>query len=248
MGTPALARKNTTATRPLEYNQLAWGDLIYGTKEQLTSLGIVVTEAFPGAEGRSRNRLVVTDPRGFKCQIEPCRYREPGVFCVSIPLPGRKPPEQPFDDFAPGVLRQENTWTDDYLGSAEALFAAGLIRLDQLPGQPGMRKAIVTILPDGSLPTGAPTANSAEAKEPGAKSIKRASKNRYQVSVFVDADERSRRYAAYAQSRREWEDRMRSIPRPPPLHARLVTLARKEEAPASPARRTIGNVIFLQEA
>jgi hypothetical protein len=47
MAKPTLASENTAA-RPLEYNQLPWGDLIYGTKHQLRSIGIGVDSEFPG--------------------------------------------------------------------------------------------------------------------------------------------------------------------------------------------------------
>lgn len=236
----ASTRQNTIPTRPLEYNQLPWGDLIYGTKDQLRSLGIAVDIPFPGEDGGSKRRLRVIDPRGFKCQIEACAYREEGVYCASIPLPGREAPEPPLLPFAAGVLSQENTWSDDYLGTADALVAAGLIRLDQLPGQPGMRKVIVTLLPDGS------PARASEAHEAGAKQISRASQGRYRVAVFVDDHERSRRYDAYARSRREWEERMGQTPRPAPLHARLLSAsASQDSAPAIPRYRAVGNVIYL---
>jgi hypothetical protein len=250
MATPAKELQFTTATRPLEYNQLPWGDLIYGTKEQLASLGIAVAGAFPGEPGSSRRCLTVTDPRGFKCRIEACDYREEGVFCASIPLPGRDVPEPTFEYFSPGVLKQENIWTDDYVGTADALAAAGLIRLDQLPGRPGMRKVVVTILPDGSLPQGAANAKCPQATEPGARQIRRASTTSYRVSVYVEADEKSRRYDAYARSRYDWEEQMRRVPRPAPLHARLLTFASGQTAstPAKPTRRTVGNVIYLSRA
>lgn len=248
MAKAALERQDTSATRPLEYNQLAWGDLIYGTKDQLRSIGITVAAPFPGEDGCSRRRLVVTDPRGFKCRIEACDYREQGVFAVSIPMPGREPPQPAWQNVAPGVRRQENTWTDDYVGTAEALAAAGLVTLDRLPGQPGMRKVIVTILPDGSLPPGAANARCPDAKEAGARQIKRASKTNYQVSVFVDFEERSRRYEADARLRREWEAQMRLRSRPAPLHARLLTCAPTEIAAVTPERRSVGNVIYLSGA
>jgi hypothetical protein len=248
MITPSFTRQDSTVTRPLEYNQLPWGDLIYGTKDQLRSLGVAVDTAFPGEEGEHRRRIAVTDPRGFKCHIEKCDYREEGVFCASIPLPGREQPEQPLESFAPGVLRQENTWTDDYVGTADALAAAGLILLEQLPGQPGMRKVIVTILPDGSLPKGRSSAKFHEDKEPGTKQITRASKTTFRVAVFVEADEKLRRYDVYARVRREWEGRMRLMPRPAPLHARLLKTKQNERMPAITKFRTIGNVIYLPGA
>lgn len=245
MAKPAFDRQEPTAPRPLEYNQLAWGDLIYGTKDQIRSLGVAVAASFPGEDGCGKRRLTVTDPRGLKCLIEKCHSREAGIFCAAIHLPGREPPEQPFEDYAPGVRRQENTWSDDYLGTADALAAARLLHLEQLPGQPGMRKHVVTILPDGSLAQGAPNVRHFLATAAGARRITRASGASFQVSIFVADDEKSRRYAAYARSRREWETQMRRLPRPPPLHARLVIFASTEKAAATAEYRTVGNVTYL---
>lgn len=241
----ASIEREAITPRPLEYNQLPWGDLLYGTAPQLRSIGIDVASGSGGEEGKFRRRQSVTDPRGFKCLIEACPYRGEGIFSASIPLPGRQQPEPIWENFAFGVRRQANIWTDDYVGSADALATAGLILLGQLPGQPGMRKAIVTVLPDGSLPRGAPTTKCSEAKESGAKSIRRLSKTCYQVSVVVDEEERSRRYGAYARSLRDWEAQMRVLPRPAPLHARLVVLAGTERVPVAPNYQTIGNVVYL---
>jgi len=241
---PTLASQNMAAARPLEYNLLPWGDLIYGTKNQLRSIGIGVDSEFPGEPGCPKRRLTVSDPRGFRCQIERCDHLEEGIFSATIRFPGREHPEPESESFAPGVRRLENIWSDDYAGTAEALAAAGLIRLDQLPGQPGMRKAIVTLLPDGSVPTGA---TAASIDDPGAKRITRMSQTTYQVSVLVEAWERARRYEAYAQSRCDWEERMYSLPRPARLDAPLPTLTIKK-ARIIPACRTIGNVVYLPGA
>lgn len=49
-----------------------------------------------------------------------------------------------FRLFAPGVQLTESWSTNAYTGTAEALVSAGLARLDQFPGQPGMGKSCVT--------------------------------------------------------------------------------------------------------
>ena len=46
--------------------------------------------------------------------------------------------------FAPGVRVTEYWHADEYFGSAEALVSAGLVRANQLPGQPGVAKSCVT--------------------------------------------------------------------------------------------------------
>jgi hypothetical protein len=246
MAEPTLAIHNLAAAGSLEYNQLPWGDLIYGTKHQLRKIGIGVDTGFPGEDGCSKRRVTVSDPRGFKCQIERCDHLEAGIFSATIRFPGRAQPQPEFEPFAPGIRRLENIWSDDYVGSGEALAAAGLIRPDQLPGQPGMRKTIVTILPDGSVPAGA-KANHASINDPGAKRITRTSQTAYQVSVLVEPWERARRYDAYAQTRADWEERMRAIPRPARLDAGAPILA-SNKARIIPACRTVGNVVYLPGA
>jgi hypothetical protein len=46
--------------------------------------------------------------------------------------------------FAPGVRVTEYWHSDEYFGTAEALISVGLVRADQLPGQPGMPKSCST--------------------------------------------------------------------------------------------------------
>ena len=42
-------------------------------------------------------------------------------------------------EYAPGVkITNQSYWYNEYLGTAEALVAAGLVRADQLPGLPGL--------------------------------------------------------------------------------------------------------------
>lgn len=115
-------------------------------------------------------------------------------------------------------------------GTALSLVAAGLITYDRLPGQPGMRKTAVTILPDGSLPTGAPTANCREASEPGAIRITRESRTTYRVYVTLPDHEQERRREEHARAEREWETRMKSLPRPAPL---CGTSAQRKEIQAA---------------
>ncbi|MBW8364714.1 MAG: hypothetical protein K0M39_09175 [Rhizobium sp.] len=202
----------------LEYDQRPWGDLIYGTKEQLQSIGIAAGMAFPGEPDGPKRSLRVTDPRGFITKVEDSSYKGEGIFSASISFPGRDCPEYgPVTDFAPGVSKRETPWGDIFTGSAESLSSAGLVRRNQLPGQPGMRKVTVTILPDGSLPKGAPTANHREYREPGTIRVSRKSKALYEVCVRVSDEEEQRRCDEHSRAEREWENRMMSLPRPAPL-------------------------------
>jgi hypothetical protein len=148
--------------------------------------------------------------------VEASTWNGEGIFSVTIPFPGRDMPEF-ITDFANGVTKQAYAWGDAFTGTAESLSAAGLVRLDQLPGQPGMRKVTVTILADGSLPKGAPTANCREAREPGTTRITRKSKALYEVCLHVSDEEEQRRRDEHSRAEREWENRMMSLPRPAPL-------------------------------
>ncbi len=210
-------RTNNPHDAPVnEYKQLPWGDLIYGTKEQLQRIGIAVGMAFPGEPNGPKRRLRVTDPRGLTATVEASGYFGEGIFGVSIPFPDRDKPAF-SSTFAPGVKKEEFPWGDSYTGTALSLVAAGLVRHGQFPGQPGMRKTIVTILPDGSLPKGAPTANCPEAREPGAISIYKKSKTTFEVHVILPNAEQERRRDGHSRAEREWENRMMSLPRPAPL-------------------------------
>ncbi|MCK9382134.1 MAG: hypothetical protein M0P95_13870 [Sulfuritalea sp.] len=240
----------STAASPLgeagfRYEQKLWGDLIHGTKEQLQRIGLAVGMAFPGDPDGPKKTLKTTDQRGLAVRIEKGSYYGEGIYSASVSFPGRNyPSTERWIDYAPGVRKNIGYWCDEYVGTAVALNNAGLVRLEQLPGQPGMRKTNVTIFPDGTIPTGA-SASFSEAKQPGAKSIKRASKNTYMVSAFVSDDEHQRRDCERQRKDSEWEDRMRAMSRPAPLISlfdgeRLTPSARR-----APRHRAEGNVLYL---
>jgi hypothetical protein len=223
-----------------EYCELIWGDCIYGTKPQLQELGIAIGLAFPGEPDGPKRTLRVLDPRGFPTTVKSAANRGQGVYIASIRFLGRMQwEEKQWTNYAPGVrMCSDSSWCDEYVGTAVALARAGLVRLDQLPGQPGMRKFRVTILPDGSLPIGAPTANCAEARKPGAKTIERASKTTYAVFVHVSEEETLARDEKRRCATTEYE----ALPRP----ASLIAIRSAEKiAPAAPKYRTEGNVLYL---
>ncbi len=244
-----------------EYKQHPWGDLIYGTKEQLQNIGIAVGMAFPGEPDGPKRRLRATDPRGFIAKVEAAEYKGKGLFSASIPFPNRPSRPKYISDFASGVKKEEWPGCDVFTGTAESLTAAGLVRYDQLPGQPGMRKVHVTILADGSLLKGAPTA---VCRERWAKLIHRKSKTTYTVYVDVPPEERERREAEHLRANQEWELKMMALPIPEPLCPQAVVNNRpstkevgaipehlsedpgyeaaKEASLASPARFNVGDV------
>jgi hypothetical protein len=220
----------------LEYKHLLWGELIYGAKAEIQSFGIAVGRAFPGEPGGPRRKLSVLDPRGFQVGID---VAYDGIrYCASISFPGRKEPNLPASQFARGVMKHADmSWADEYIGTGEALAAAGLVRMDQLPGQPGMRKTRVVIFADGSIPSGAPTVRHARSEEPGAKAIERASKTTYSVRVRLSEGEQEVRVQAHKRARAEYEARMLALPRPAPLissdrsiEEEMQRIARQREA------------------
>jgi hypothetical protein len=225
----------------VEYTECDWGDLIEGTKEQLQALGLGIGLAFPGEVGGPRIELKVRDPRGFPVVISN-RYRKDDRFTASLTFPNW--PDSPnAEQWAPsvqGVKRCEYTFVDVYIGSAEALADAGLVRVDQLPGKPGMRKVHVTIFPDGTLSTGAHTANHREARAPGARRIVRVSASSYQVHIVVTEDENKRRRAANEIAQSAWLRRVRALPRPARLQPMPQSKWANLEAARASAARDIG--------
>lgn len=242
-----LARTNTSPLGEpgFEYNQQLWGDLIYGTKEQIQRIGLAVGMAFPGDPDGPKKRLKTTDHRGFPVEIEESSYYGDGIYSASISFPGRRePPYDHWIDFAPGVKKNNGYLCDEFVGTATALNNAGLARLDQLPGQPGMRKTRVTIFPDGTIPAGA-SAMFSKAKKPGAKSIERASRTTYMVNVFVPLDEAQRRHDEYQRKKNEWEDRVQAMPRPASLISLFENDRSAQRSRQAPRYRAEGNVLYL---
>ena len=242
------AGSNGTAhLAPLTYDQCDWGDLICGTKDQVQELGIGLGCAFPGEPGGPRRGLKTQDQRGYSAEIAE-RWGDAGRFTCRLKFPHW--PAHPgllssWCSFAPGVRKRLLRYADEYVGSPEDLAAAGLVRLDQLPGQPGMRKFRVTILPDGSLPTGAPTARNRGARLPGARSIERASASSYSVAVNVTAEETERRDASYRAVQSAWQQQVRALPRPARLQpispGALANASIKHSAPQNAAAPLFGD-------
>ena len=200
----------------IEYKQLPWGDLIYGTKEQLQAMGLGVGKAYPGEPEGPKKTLKVLDARGFDSDITVSWDNE--RYCASIGFPGRSPPRKPVVQLGGNVVLRKCNNGDEYVGTADALNSVGIVRRDQLPGQPGMRKVSVTLLPDGSAQGGSPTSPTKPRGE-GVTLITRRSKNMYSVFVYVSNDEAIRRLEASNRRYLEWETRMSALRRPAPLIA-----------------------------
>lgn len=199
------------------YTQYDWGDHIEGTKDQLQALGLGVGRAFPGEPRANRREISVRDPRGYIAKVSKDRNRA-GVYSASIHFTNRPEyPVPPWRPAFPGVSVRDGVCSDEYLGSAHDLAAAGLVRLDQLPGQPGMKKARVLIFADGKVFSGPNSLRDPRKTEPGARWVEPASPTSYLVGVLVTTQECERRRAAQKANEEHWRQRVRALPRPPKL-------------------------------
>ncbi len=229
----------------ISYTQCDWGDLITGTKEQLQALGLGIGLAFPGEVGGPRIELKVRDPRGYSVRISNRYCRDEDRYTAFLLYPNWPARPGYEDQWAPttnGVKKRQHVRFDEYFGSARALADAGLVHVDQLPGKPGMRKVRVTILPDGTLPTGGHTANHREARSPGARCIERASASSYRVRIVVTKEEEARRCAARDIAHSAWRRQVQAMPRP----ARLQPMAQSKWANLEAARASAARDIGFQ--
>lgn len=98
-------------------------------------------------------------------------------------------------------LRKWEGWNfDGYEGTAEQLIATGLIRNDQLPGQPDRPKTTTYFAPDGEpIPYSSSLRN-----EPRAVHIRKTSTRRFLAYINVSAEEVERR-AGLTRDRRKAE-------------------------------------------
>lgn len=92
----------------------------------------------------------------------------------------------------PGVLMSEYGWQGNrYIGCADALLAAGLVELHQLPGQPNNGKTLCTFYPSGS---NVRKGTNDACKLPGYKQIKKVG-NKFYVLIQQGLDEQEKRRA-----------------------------------------------------
>lgn len=221
-----------TAEKPFEYCECLWGDLIIGTKAQFQSLGIGLRSAFPGEPGAPRRLVRVIDPRGFPAEISP--WCGDGRFEARIPFPAWPRPRDPSCiqiAVAPGVVKTRRTLFDRYLGTPAALIAAGIVRVDQIPGPGKARLKTARWLPDGRLCAPGQTGWSA----PGGLSVHLISLSRMDVLISVTDRERESREAEVKKAHAQWEREVTALPRPAKLEPlpqwRLTRLAEAADAP-----------------
>jgi hypothetical protein len=180
-----------------------------GTKEQLQAQGLGVGMPFPGEPG-APERVDCKCPLGFDVRIsipthEPVKAAA-GIFEARswyLPLQDREtePPKQ----FAPGVLLQAwpewSTGRDTYIGTGEALVAAGLVpSLSLLPGQPGQPKMQVTYTKKwGRCPAGH--------REGWGATIQKRGTKKFSLELRVSDEEAQRREEIVAERRKETKAR-----------------------------------------
>lgn len=197
---------------PFKYDQCWWGELIYGTKQELQELGLAPGLTFPGEPYGPPRILKVVDPRGLPCSINQFCKRE-GVYSAFIRYPDRDSIKRVLATAHPGVTVEHLAYADLYRGRAEAVIAAGLVRADQLPGAPGLRKTSACFYADGSVMTERQWDQSHE----GAKSVSRKGKYQVHVYVYVSSEEETLRRDRERIEENEFTRRMWALPRFRPL-------------------------------
>lgn len=85
------------------------------------------------------------------------------------------------------LCHQGDSW-DEYEGRIEDLIAAEIVRVDQLPGQPGRPKTVCRYGPDGEL-----TRSKWQSQQPGGMTVKLLTKKSARVTLAVSGQERERR-------------------------------------------------------
>lgn len=203
---------STDSSFKLEYSLTHRGELIYGTQDQLRSIGIGQDISFPD---NPRKTIKTVDPRGLPVKICLSTYKGQGIYSASIALPGRERSfsEDQWVPFSFGVKMRAAPRSDEYEGTEEALRAAGLVQATQLPGKAGANKISMTILPNGR----SPVKGSSVSAPPGTVCITKKSKSLYLVSVVISEAEKVKRAEKYHVERLAWEHHVDSLPRPKPL-------------------------------
>lgn len=227
----APAAPATTVEPRASMSHCWWGEVLYGTKARIQALGIAGGRAFPGEVGGPRRVLNVKDPRGFETRIQIHwafdSVRHASGFSVSISYPGRSLAVDEWRDAYPGVrVCKAVAWFDEFVGTAEALVASGLLREGQFPGLVGMRRVRVRIAPDGAVIDGTPTVPDARSRMVGSKCVEKAGATAWRVQVVVSEEVSELRRELQAANERAEIAAFERMPRPPALasasHLRLV--------------------------
>ena len=89
-----------------------------------------------------------------------------------------------------GVKHQRLCWGDMYVGTIDALVAAGLAKREHFPGMPGMRKHSVVVTAEGKVHAGI---LSDDLKVEGTRNIARRGSKRFVISIYASTKEVERR-------------------------------------------------------
>lgn len=226
------------------YELYFWGEVIEGDKAYLQSFGIGVGRAFPGEPFAPPRSLRLIDPRGFPAVVKRGYVFE---FSASIRYP-HIPPAPQFaapQHLAGGAVFTRESFADVYLGTREALVAAGVVLPGCFPGDPGMRKCSVTIAADGTVVEGRQARCSSEGRRPGAKWVDRTSANRFMARTMLDPVEQERRTRARNVSENEWRGMTERTHHKP---ARLVQIGADLRAQAASAAQAAARDVAFQAA
>jgi hypothetical protein len=229
------------AGAPLAYYQCPWGDYIAGTKEQLQALGLAIGRAFPGEPGGPGKGAPLKTLDRYGCKIEivgrKLDWSRGDLFTAARYFPNW--PERPSLDakqpFAPGVRRRMCAWWDEYFGTGPDLVAAGVLSVEHVLALGASGRRRLAVYGDGTLQNG-PIASSSRSKEPGSRRIRQTTGDTLAVQVMLSLEEHDTRAAADKRAEREWEDRVRRLPRPARLTSlsdRLLTGRQTAEAEAA---------------
>lgn len=208
--------QSASAGEYFSYLEKPWGDLIYASKSCLQTLGIGVGAPYPGDPGGPKRRCSFIDPRGFPCKVAAAAWLGGGIFIARIEFPDRCLPDYQKRHFAEGVLRETRIWTDDFVGSAVDLVACGLVPAGCFPGLPGMNKAVVTLLPDGSRLTGSGQ------RPVGTRRILQEGKKNYRVSIKIPEELGQQRLEENHRDSQIRDERLMALPRPPRIDGPLL--------------------------
>ena len=120
--------------------------------------------------------------------------------------------------FAPGVTKLQQTWWDEYEGTAADMIAAGLVKAHELPGVGNNGKQMMTFAADGQRLTRGCSRNRNQDEEAGYRQIRTIARGKLRMIYRVGRVEGNARFrarhAAEGAKHREREEAARAWPFP----------------------------------
>lgn len=193
-----------TSSQTYRHSKCRGYEVFAGTKEEIQAVGFGLGKLFPGEPGANKRKLSLGKVNGFaSASITRMRTfdRDAGVwveldrFEVDAYYIARKWPDSRTKktDFASGVTRHEDLWSDVYTGSRDALIDAGLARPEQFPGTANTGKVRTTFLPDGTRVK----KGGGGASQAGSKTVKQFG-GRFQVEILVEDAVNEKRHSDWS--------------------------------------------------